>query len=135
MSNSIQSSEFVVDTIGLVLYLEKRKMESRASEVFTAVEVGTTGLIVPAMVFAEILYLSERGRIVVDLTQVDDFLRRFPACKEQPLTLGIVQAASEITDIPELHDRLIASTARYLGLALITNDSKIQNSGFVNTLW
>lgn len=40
MSNSTRSSEFVVDTIGLVLYLEKRKMGSSASGVFEGVEVG-----------------------------------------------------------------------------------------------
>ncbi len=135
MSNSILSSEFVVDTIGLVLYLEKRKMGSNASGVFAGVEAGAVSIIVPAMVFAEILYLSERGRITAGLAEVDGFFKRFPLCKEQPVTFGVVQAASEITDVPELHDRLIAGTARHLGLDLITNDGKIQGSAFVNTLW
>ena len=43
-------------------------------------------------------------------------------------------AASEITDIHELHDRLIAATARYLDLPLITNDPVIRASEFVNIL-
>jgi predicted nucleic acid-binding protein len=135
MSISIQLSEFVVDTIALVLYLEKRKMGSSASGVFEGVEAGTVNVIVPAMVFAEILYLSERGRIAVGLAEVDGFFNRFPLCKEQPLTLGVVQAASEIIDVPELHDRLIAGTARHLGLDLVTNDGKIQKSAYVTTIW
>lgn len=135
MSNSIRSTEFVVDTIGLVLYLEKRKMGTNAGGVFSEVEAGTASIIVPAMVFAEVLYLSERGRIAIGLTEVDGFFKRFPLCKEQPITFGVVQAASEITDVPELHDRLIAGTARHLGLDLITNDGKIRNSAFLNTLW
>jgi predicted nucleic acid-binding protein len=47
----------------------------------------------------------------------------------------VVQAASEITDVPELHDRLIAGTARHLGLDLVTNDGKIQKSAYVTTVW
>ncbi len=135
MNNSIHPNEFVVDTIGLVLYLEKRKMGSSASRVFEGIEAGTVNIMVPAMVFAEILYLSERGRIAVSLAEADGFFNRFPLCKEQPLTLDVVQSASEITDVPELHDRLIAGTARHLGLDLITNDGKIQQSAYVNTLW
>lgn len=34
----------------------------------------------------------------------------------------------EIKDIPELHDRLIAGTAKYLNLPLITNDPIILKS-------
>jgi len=38
------------------------------------------------------------------------------------------------TDIPKLHDRMIAATARYLDIPLITNDPEIKDSEFVNTL-
>ena len=41
----------------------------------------------------------------------------------------------QITHIPELHDRLISASARFLNLELITNDAKIQNSSFVQTVW
>lgn len=37
MSISIQPNKFVVDTIALVLYLEKRKMGANASGVFAGV--------------------------------------------------------------------------------------------------
>jgi predicted nucleic acid-binding protein len=50
-------------------------------------------------------------------------------------TLEVVQAAAQITDIPELHDRLIAGTARSLGLELVTNDPVIQASRFVKMTW
>ena len=41
---------------------------------------------------------------------------------------------SEIDDIPEFHDQLIAATARYLDLPIITNDPVIQDSKFVEVL-
>ncbi|WP_164490090.1 hypothetical protein [Runella sp. SP2] len=46
-----------------------------------------------------------------------------------------IKSAFEITDIPELHDRLIAGVGRFLQLEVLTNDPKIINSAFVRTLW
>ena len=43
--------------------------------------------------------------------------------------------AKEITDIPELQDRIIAGTAVMLGLKLITKDETISKSAFVETAW
>ncbi len=39
------------------------------------------------------------------------------------------------TDIPELHDRLIAGAARALKMELLTDDFAIQASAFVKTVW
>ena len=52
----------------------------------------------------------------------------------EPLSFEILKTASEIDDIPELHDRLIAATARYLDLPIITNDPAIRDSQFVEVL-
>jgi PIN domain nuclease of toxin-antitoxin system len=51
------------------------------------------------------------------------------------LTVDIIKSAEQITDIPELHDRIISATAKLLNLELITTDTKIQNSAFVKTIW
>jgi predicted nucleic acid-binding protein len=43
--------------------------------------------------------------------------------------------AFEISDIPELHDRIIAATAIHRNAPLITNDPVIAASKFLKTLW
>lgn len=121
--------------MGFVLRLEQRRLGSMAKALFEAMEAGTVIVHVPAMVFAEILYLSEKKRIALTLRLVDDYLARFPNCREFPLSSGVIQTAAEITDVPELHDRLIAGTARNRDVELITNDPIIQASAFVRTLW
>lgn len=78
----------------------------------------------------EIGYLSEKGRIDVSIQDVLKYLSDFPNYSEQPLTFEIVAKSCKITDIPELHDRLIAGTAKFLDLELITNDPLIQASTF-----
>ncbi len=135
MSSATPVNEFATDTMGLVLRLEQRRLGSMAKALFEAMEAGTVIVHVPAMVFAEILYLSEKNRISLTWHLVDDYLARFPNCRGFPLSLHVVQAAGEITDIPELHDRLIAATARVHNVELITNDPVIQASAFVRTLW
>ena len=46
-----------------------------------------------------------------------------------------IQAAFGISDIPELHDRLVAATARHYGVPLLTNDPVIRASTAGPTIW
>ncbi|RME56244.1 MAG: hypothetical protein D6790_14975 [Caldilineae bacterium] len=50
-------------------------------------------------------------------------------------SVSVIRAAAEIVDVRELHDRLIAGTARALRLPLLSNDPEIQHSSYVETLW
>jgi predicted nucleic acid-binding protein len=135
MTSSTPASEFVTDAMGLVLRIEQRKLGPTAKSIFEAAESGKASVHIPALVFAEILYLSEKKRISISLYTVADYLKRYPKYKEYPMSFAVVQSAARITDIPELHDRLIAGTAQLLNLDLITNDPTIQASTFVRTVW
>ena len=110
-------------------------MGAFAKSIFEATEAGEMMVHIPGLVLAEILYLSEKKRIEASLRRVADYLERFGGYREVPLDLGVCRSAGEITDIPELHDRLIAGTARLMGLDLITNDPVILASSFVKTVW
>ena len=135
MTSSTPASEFVTDTMGLVLRIEQRRLPPPVKAIFDAVESGNATVYVPTMVFAEILYLAEKQRISVSLRAVAEHLEKFQHYQEYPMSLAVIQAAALITDIPELHDRLIAGTARLLHLDLMTNDPTIQASTFVRTVW
>ena len=135
MTNATLASEFVTDTIGFVLRIERRRLSEKVKSIFDSVEFGNTIVYVPGIVFAEILYLSEKQRIRTSIDEVEDYLKEHPNYKEYSLNFALIQSTAEITDIPELHDRLIAATARQLDLELITNDSVIQASAFVKTVW
>ena len=98
--------------MGLVLHLEKRHMGSEAQAIFAAAEAGQTLVHIPAMVLAEMLYLAEKGRIFASLADVEQLLKTCPHFCECAMSRAIIEAAAEITDIRELHDRLIAATGR-----------------------
>lgn len=121
-------SNFVTDTQALVKFmLGKKVIDDTCHKAFLDADRGNNTIIIPAVVLMEILYLFEKNRISVDLIQTEELMKS-RNYQFEPLSLEILKAASEIDDIPELHDRLIAATALYLDLPLITNDPVIISS-------
>lgn len=86
----------------------------------------------------EMVYLIERSRIPAES------LSRLAAAitsprsvlTEIPLDIEIVRVLTRIdsTQIPEMPDRIIAATAAYLRVPLISRDTRIQSSG-LQTIW
>jgi len=125
---------FVTDTQALVKFMMGKKViNDKSHQAFQSADKGEAAIIIPAIVLMEVLYLFEKNRIDINLLQTEELFKS-QNYQFEPLSFDILKTASEIDDIPELHDRLIAATARYLGLPLITNDPVIQNSRFVETL-
>jgi len=132
---SSRMNKYVTDTMALVLRLEKRKMGARAKATFEKAENDNAVIFVPAMVLAELMYLSERGRIETSLDMFSKYSEQFQNIQGEPLNEEIIKVASRIKDIPELHDRLIAATAGKNRCPLLTNDPIIRASKHVKTLW
>lgn len=127
-------NSFVTDTQALVKFmLGKKVINIRSHKAYQSADKGESTIIIPAIVLMEMLYLFEKNRIDVSLLQTEELLKS-QNYQFEPLSFDILKTASEIDDIPELHDRLIAATARYLGLPIITNDPVIKSSQFVNIL-
>lgn len=72
---------------------------------------------------------------MINSTPTNKFVTDTMGLKEYPLNFDVIKSAARITDIRELHDRLIAGTSLFLNLPLITNDPVIQASEFVDTVW
>ncbi len=126
---------YVLDTMALILYLEKRKLSDNVKTIFKDAESKILDLYIPAMVLAEIGYLSERKRVDTTLRNVSDYFLCHERVRYAPVSSEVIYKSFEIDDIPELHDRIIAGTAYALQARLITNDSIIQLSQFVTTIW
>ena len=125
---------YVTDTQALVKFMMGQKVfNEQCRQAFLSADRGDNIIIIPAIVLMEILYLFEKNRIKIALIQTEELLQsKNYQC--EPLSLEILKTAAEISDIPELHDRLIAATARYLDIPLITNDPVIRKSGFIKIL-
>jgi PIN domain nuclease of toxin-antitoxin system len=83
----------------------------------------------------EVLYLSEAGRIDLLLHELVATIALSHGYEALPVDADIVLAAVGIDDIPELHDRIIVATSRYLGVPILTGDRVNAASGYPRTLW
>jgi hypothetical protein len=128
-------SRYVCDTLPLVLHLERRKLPAGVKKCFELAEKGDYVLLVPSVVVEEIDYLCESGIISLNITEVEDYLKRYSSIRECPMDKNVSQKTFEITDIVQLHDKLVAGTGCYFNIPIITNDPAIQQSKFVSTYW
>ena len=106
----------------------------------TIEQIGNSGdtVAVSSITLAEIVYLGEKGRIsaqtierlLMELDRENSILIEIPLAGNIVVTMGGI----ERSDVPDLPDRIIAATALYLNVPLISRDRKIQLST-VNTIW
>lgn len=131
----------VADTMAVVLHLENRRKPAAAKAWFTAAEKAERRVGISTITLAEIGYLGQKGRIGLTPADVVAYAYRYSTIVLASLTPEVVMAAFAISDIPELHDRLIAGTAHAEFLLhktpfpVLTNDPVITASAFVETVW
>ncbi|GBD97752.1 MAG TPA: PIN domain-containing protein [Nitrospirae bacterium] len=119
-------NKFVIDTQALIKFLNGKKVISDSIDsILKDADKGRNIIIVPSIVLFEIGYLHEKDRIPIALKDIEEIMENSFNYVEEKLSMNIIKTAFEIKGIPELHDRLIAGTAKYLNLPLITNDPVI----------
>lgn len=127
---------YLVDTVALVRHLRAaRNLGSRARNILRQADRGQHRVFISGVTLMEILYLSEKGRIPVDLESVRNLLVNRGNYQISPVDMDVVATAAAIDDVPELHDRLIVATAKWLRVAILTNDPMISASKHVEVIW
>ena len=102
-------NKFVTDTQALVKFMNGVKViNDKINSIMKKADKGENIIIIPSAVLFEIAYLNEKGRIPVTLNDVNNIIENSINYVEEKLSRKIIKASFEITDIPELHDRLIA---------------------------
>ena len=127
---------YLADTMAIVWYLRgHRRLGRQARRILREADQGHHTIAISGVTLMETLYLSERRRIPIGLESLDNLLAQTTNYTVVAIGFEVVDAAASIDDVPELHDRLIAGTAAWLGIPILTNDPVMRDSRHVQTVW
>ncbi len=127
--------EYVADTVAIIRFMRGQRIGSDALQILREAKSGMHKIHISAISLMEVLYLSEKRRIDLPLKELLARIAESENYAVVPISKEIVLAAEEIDDIPELHDRILCATARYLQVPLLTNDHIISRSKHVTAIW
>ena len=129
----------IADTHTAIWYLfSDRRLGRAASELIDTTIAAGDHIGISAISLAEMVYLIEKQRIPKNA--LEDVLTATADPKnvlqEVQLTAGIVKKMEAIQrqDIPDLPDRVIAATALFYGIPVISRDRRIRSSN-IQTVW
>jgi PIN domain nuclease of toxin-antitoxin system len=129
----------MADTHAAIWYLySDSRLGRAASDFIEATIVGGDHIGISAISLAEMIYLVEKKRIPANA--LEDILAALADPKvvlqEVPLNADIVAKMKEIPrdEIPDLPDRIIAATARFYGVPILSRDNQIRSS-VIKTVW
>lgn len=129
----------VADTHTALWYLfDDGRLSVAAGDFIDKSAMAGSQILVSSISLAEIVYLIEKNRLpanaYTDLkVALDD---PGHVLKEAPFTVEVVDAMRLVSraDVPDMPDRIVAATAVYFGVPVISRDGKISASN-VQTIW
>ena len=127
---------FVTDTHALIWWFtDSPRLSLTAVEIFANCERGESIIFVPSIVIAEALSIFDKKRVMFDFRKLFKKINESENFRLIALDYPILLKMVALKDIPELHDKIIVSTAKYLNLPVITKDEVLQNISHIKTVW
>lgn len=138
---------YTTDTHGLLWHLQevaarkalRRGLSPRARKIFQQADGGQETILIPSIVLIELVYMSERWRIPPAL--VDRLFENLAIGPENYQVIALdLEIATHFRDVsaaevPEMPDRIIATTARAQKTRLITRDESLARAAGVSVVW
>jgi len=129
----------VTDTHAAIWYLTNDpRLSPSAGAVFTQAAAIQDQIVLSSISLIEVVYLEERGRIPMGTRAIMEALLSGtdPLLFEVPVDRRIAAAMSRVERslVPDMPDRIIAATALFLNVPVISRDGRIRSSG-IATIW
>ena len=127
---------FVADTHALLWWFTSSpRISSKASVIFEKCEKGEGVIFIPSIVIAEALSIFDKKRVSFDFRNLFKEIKASENFVLIALDYPILEKMVALKEVPELHDKIIVSTAKYLKLPIITKDKILQKLTSVKTIW
>jgi PIN domain nuclease of toxin-antitoxin system len=124
--------QYLLDTVTIVRHFtDTGNIGKKANEILNQCD---NHFIISVVSLMEIMYLSEKHRINIDLTETLKRIESSSLYSIVDLTPEILKVA-ETTIFIELHDRLILSTAKWLEIPIISSDERFGEVEGIKVIW
>lgn len=124
--------QYLLDTVTIVRHFcDEGKIGKAARDVLDNAE---NQFVISVISLMEIMYLSEKNRIEISLSETLDRIESSSLYTTVDLTPEILKV-TEKTDFGELHDRLNLSTCKWLGVPIISSDKSFETVEGVRVIW
>ena len=126
----------LTDTHALLWWFtDSPKISPKATDLFDQCEKGEITIFIPSIVVAEALSVFDKKRISFNFKKLFKQINDSENFVLVALDYPILQKMVDLKDIPELHDKIIVSTAMYLNLPIITKDKHLQTLSYIKEIW
>ena len=127
---------YIADTHALFWYRQDAsKLSPAADAVFRLALAGEAYILVPAIVVAELYYLTQK----LGATQPpSDILANINGSREfifSELGQAELENLEKVNDVPEMHNRLIAAAALTHKAPIISKDETLRNGAALQVIW
>lgn len=127
---------YVIDTHVLVWYLAgSKKLKPEVVRILKEIQSGKAQGLISVIVLAELEFLFEKKKVTISLASVLEALDKNENFRIVNLDRGQIELLPRLRDIPEMHDRIIASVAIINDCRIITRDEELRKSGLIKTVW
>ncbi len=124
--------QYLLDTVTVIRHFtESGKIGAKAKNILNSRQ---HSFFISVISLIEILYLSEKKRIKINLTETINEIEKSSLYTIVDLTPDIVKTAEKLK-FPELHDRLILSTAKWLGIPVLSSDKHFKKVKTIEVVW
>lgn len=124
------------DTHALWWHIDSSERLSRtAFDIFRKATSGEVTIIIPAIVVAELYYLSIKLGRHITPSELIDAIRVANGFEFSDLGRAQIEKLDELQEITEMHDRLIATESIILDAPAITRGMAFSDSSQVATVW
>lgn len=124
--------QYLLDTVTIVRHFsELGIIGAKAKNILSD---NDNQFIISVVSLMEILYLSEKKRIEINLNETLNTIEYSSTYAIVDLTTEILKIA-ENTPFYELHDRLILATAKWLGIPILSSDKRFNSVEGIEVIW
>lgn len=132
-----RSALYVIDSHALYWYWAfPSRLGFEAQAAFQQIEGQQALGLVPLIAALEVHYVSLKLGMPRSIDAVLNDIDRAPGLRLEPLGRQHLIACGRLTDIPEMHDRLIAAVALVRDAILVTRDDTLRGAhSIIRTQW